>query len=354
MTKAYLNRVATAVPAHDIHQRFTQFAPLFLLQEPERSIFRRMIGKSQIDHRYSVLKPDRDGQKIDGDGFYNYDQFPDTAARMHFYKDHAFRLVQQALGELSPAALKKDITHIIITTCTGFYSPGLDLEIIKHYSLDPKTERTIIGFMGCQAALNGLKLARHIVLSTPTANVLMVNLEICTLHLQQSSNIEELLSFLIFADGCAASIISSKPCGLALESFACTVMPDSSRQITWDIGDSGFDVVLSGQVPATIADTLPAIKPAILGSHAITDIHHWAIHPGGRSILDAVQKGFDLPASALAPSRKILRNFGNMSSATVMFVLKDILETPNSAGVGCAMAFGPGVSLESMLFDKIP
>jgi alpha-pyrone synthase len=350
---AYLNRVATAVPPHDIHQGFSQVAPFLLPQERDRAIFQRMVGKSQIEHRYSFLKSDSTGQRFDTDGFYQLDHFPSTETRMRFYKDHAFTLARQALDALDLVALKDDITHIIITSCTGFYAPGLDLEIIQHYGLSLKTERTIIGFMGCQAALNGLKLAQHIVLSAPKAKVLMVNLELCTLHLQQTDQIQKILSFLIFADGCAASIISSEPHGLGLDSFCCTVLPDSGDQITWNIGDSGFDMVLSGQVPATILDTIPTMQQAILGDRAIADIRHWAIHPGGRSILDAVQKGLALPDTAMVPSRKILRDFGNMSSVTVMFVLKDILEMPESQGLGCAMAFGPGVTLESMMFHKV-
>ncbi len=353
LTKAYLNRIATAVPPHDIHQRFSQFAPSFLSHDRERAIFQRMIDKAHIDHRYSCLKPDNKGQTIDGEGFYQRDHFPSTDVRMRFYKNHAFTLARQAAGELNLVAIKEDITHIIITSCTGFYAPGLDLQIIDHYGLNPGTERTFIGFMGCQAAMNGLKLARHIVLSSPYAKVLMINLELCTLHLQQTDNIQQLLSFLIFADGCAASIISSEAHGLALESFYSTVMPDSGDQITWDIGNSGFDMVLSGQVPATIADTIPTQQQAVLGEYSITDIHHWAIHPGGRSILDAVQRGLALSDNAMIPSRKILRNFGNMSSATIMFVLKEILETDQTEGLGCAIAFGPGVSLESMLFRKV-
>jgi alpha-pyrone synthase len=354
LTTAYLNRIATAVPPHDIHQRFNEFAPLLLSDERERAVFQRMLGKAQIDHRYSFLKPDRNGQEMDGEGFYLRDRFPDTNARMRFYKDHAFILARRALDELPIAVIKDDITHLIVTSCTGFYAPGLDLDIIEHYGLRPETERTLVGFMGCQAAINGLKLARHIVLSAPAAKVLMVNLELCTLHLQHTHNIEQLLSFLIFADGCATSIISSEPRGLALESFHSTVIPRSGDQITWDVGNSGFDMVLSGRVPATIVAIIPEVQQAILGGHAIADVRHWAVHPGGRSILDAVQKSLALPDGAMMPSRKILRDFGNMSSPTVMFVLKEILDASAAEGPGCAMAFGPGVTLESMLFRKMP
>ncbi len=353
MTIAYLNRIATAVPPHDIHDRFNQFAPLLLAHDRERVIFERMISKAHIKHRYSFLRPDSDGQKIDGEGFYKLDDFPDTARRMAFYKDHAFKLVSQALDQLDREVLKTDITHLIVTSCTGFYAPGLDVQIIKHYGLKVEIERTMIGFMGCQAAFNGMKLARHIVLSTPKSKVLMINLELCTLHLQQTNKIEQLLSYLIFADGCAATIISAEAQGLALDSFHCTLMSDSSDQITWHIGNSGFDMVLSGQVPTTISNSLPAHQTTILDNLKSSDIPYWAIHPGGRTILDAVQKGFGLTDQIMEFSRKILSDFGNMSSATVMFVLKDILEAKGPEGQGCAMAFGPGVTLESMLFRKV-
>lgn len=350
MTKTYLNHIATAVPPHDIHQRFTNFAPGFLGKEREGALFKRMINRSQIEHRYSFLKPCQTGNELDGDNFYRHGDFPDTGERMQFYQKHAFLLVKQALDKL---AINDSITHVIVTSCTGFYAPGLDLEIVEHYGLKPETERTIVGFMGCYAAFNGLKLAWHFIRSRAEAKVLLVNLELCTLHLQATHKIEELLSYLIFADGCAASIISAEPNGIELQSFCSTIMPNSGDQITWAIGSSGFDMVLSGEVPATILEAMPLMREKILNNRQVQDIQHWAIHPGGRSVLDAVQKSFSLPDEVLQPSRKVLRDFGNMSSATVMFVLKDILEIETVSGMGCAMAFGPGVTLESMLFQKI-
>ncbi len=310
-----------------------------------------MADRSQIEHRYSFLKPDPVGDALDGNAFYQHGDFPDTGKRMRFYEQHAFTLACAALDKLNLLAFKDEITHVIVTSCTGFYAPGLDLQIVEHYKLAPGTERTIVGFMGCYAAFNGLKLARHIVRSENNAKALLLNLELCTLHLQETDGIEQLLSYLIFADGCAASIVSAEPHGIALESFCSTIMPGSGDQITWAIGDSGFDMVLSGEVPATIADAIPSTRDVILNGHATEDITHWAVHPGGRSILDAVQKSFSLPDAAMQPSRRILREFGNMSSATVMFVLKDILEAATAPGLGCALAFGPGVTLESMLFS---
>ena len=186
--------------------------------------------------------------------------------------------------------------------------------------------------------------------SAPTAKVVVLNLELCTLHLKETDDLQEILSFLIFADGCAASLVSADPVGLKIESFHAAIMPDSNDQITWRIGQDGFDMRLLGEVPRTIGAQIPHILPAILNGTKPDDVLYWAVHPGGRSVLDAVQEHAALPESKLVYSRDVLRRFGNMSSATVMFVLKEIMEHGKTAGSGCAMAFGPGVTVESMMF----
>ena len=211
-------------------------------------------------------------------------------------------------------------------------------------------ERSIIGFMGCYAAINTLKLARHIVRSEPQARVLVLNLELCSLHLKETANLDQILSFLIFGDGCAASIVSAEPVGLALDSFRAVLVPDTRDLITWNIGDFGFDMVLSGQVPAAIQEALRSRGPEILEGAPVSSIDLWAVHPGGRSVLDAVERAFDLKPAALSPSRNILRRFGNMSSASVMFVLETMLKHSGRRLNGCAMSFGPGVIAETMLF----
>jgi len=271
---------------------------------------------------------------------------------MRFYQRHAFTLTCLTLDKLGLADRKQDITHIIVTTCTGFYAPGLDLQIIDHYDLNPAIERTFIGFMGCYAAINALKLARHIVRSEASAQVVILNLELCTLHLKEDGDLEQILSFLIFADGCSASLVSADPPGLELKSFHAAIIPDSGHQITWNIGALGFDMMLSGEVPATIGAGLPGCMNAILNGQRMEDIRHWAIHPGGRSVLDAVEKGASLPEGSLRISRDVLRRFGNMSSATIMFVLHEMMQQGIPAGLGCAMAFGPGLTIESMMFQK--
>jgi alpha-pyrone synthase len=351
VVEAYLNQIVTAVPDHDVHRKFIDYAPSLLGDEKQRGLLRRMASKAQIDHRYSFLRPHPDAKGFDADGFYRPGAFPDTQTRMRFYEQHALGLAKRTLDQLNFAEHKDDITHLILTTCTGFYAPGIDLQVMEHYGLNLSVERTVIGFMGCNAALNALKLARHIVRSEPSSKVAILNLELCTIHLQETDDLEQLLSFLIFADGCSASLVSANPVGIELQSFTSTVMPNSADQITWHIGGLGFDMVLMGRVPSTITNGLPHSLDSILCGQRPEGIEHWAIHPGGRTILDAVQKSIGLPDGMLRQSRDILRRFGNMSSATVMFVLKEMLQPGTAAGRGCAMAFGPGLTAESMLFQ---
>jgi alpha-pyrone synthase len=237
----------------------------------------------------------------------------------------------------------------VVATCTGFVAPGLDRELVARHGLPRSVERSLVGFMGCQAAINALKLAWHIVRSEPRARVLVVCLELCTLHLQDTAVLEQLLCFLLFADGCAAAIVSAEPAGLRVEGFRSVVIPEAGDMITWRIGDDGFDMTLSGMVPVTLAHALPGWEEEMLGGRSASEVDLWAVHPGGRTILDAVQHGLDLRQGALADSRAVLRDHGNMSSATVMFVLARMLAAPRGLR-GCALAFGPGLSAETMRF----
>jgi alpha-pyrone synthase len=245
---------------------------------------------------------------------------------------------------------RRSIRHVIVTCCTGLYAPGLDFAAIEHLGLDPGTERTVIGFMGCYAAINGLKLARHIVRSEPEGSVLMINLELCSLHLQETQDLEKVLSFLPFADGCAASLIRLDDHGFALDSFKAVSIPDTRDLIRWRIGDLGFDMVLSGRIPVELKKSLRE-HATDLAPNGNVDL--WAVHPGGKTILDAVGEGLELAPEKLAPSRSVLRRFGNMSSATVMFVLQDMMREAEPGQRGCAMSFGPGLTAETMNFHVI-
>ncbi len=348
MTQAWINRIATAVPPHDIHQEFVAFGRDTLTSWHKRALFDRMASLADIEHRYAIFEPGpkpRDTM-LDVTGFYRRGAFPSTAARMQLYEPHALDLSMQAVRRLQADG----VTHLIVASCTGFSAPGLDFQIMRAAGLPDSTQRTIVGFMGCFAAVNALKLADQIVRADPAARVLTVNLELSSLHLQEDfQDVPKMLSFLLFADGAAAALVTADPHGIALDRFRATVIPRSQDLITWHIGNTGFEMTLSGQVPGRIRRWLPDQGVALLPPDP-PDLY--AVHAGGRSILDAVQQGFGLAPDALRHSREILRNYGNMSSATLMFVLHRILTDADAVGTGLAMAFGPGLSVETFAFHR--
>ncbi len=353
MTTAFINRIATAVPPHDVHQAFIDFATGMLPEGTTRNLFKRMARLSAIEHRYSFVQPvaSEDGVWKDAEKVYEPGNFPVTARRMKFFESFAPQLARKALDNLELSdEERRSVTHVIVTSCTGLYAPGLDFEVVNHLGLNPSVERTMIGFMGCYAGINALKSAHHIVRSEPEARVLVLNLELCSLHFQETQELEQVLSFLVFADGCAASLVTAQPRGLAIGSFLAVNIPQTSHLITWRIGELGFDMHLSGQVPGEIGGALKQLGGQVTRGRDPLDIDLWAVHPGGRSILDAVEKGLSLPADALNHSRSVLAQFGNMSSATVMFVLREIIRSAQSGQQGCAMSFGPGLTAETMLF----
>jgi predicted naringenin-chalcone synthase len=353
MTTAHINRIATAVPPHDVHRAFIAFAETLLPEGTERSLFRRMARMSAIEHRYSFLQPiaAEDGKWNDAVGLYVPGNFPPTARRMEAFERFAPQLARCALNKLALRdEERRGITHVIVTSCTGLYAPGLDFDVVDHLGLNRSVERTMIGFMGCYAAINALKSAHHFVRSEPQAKVLILNLELCTLHMQETGNLEQILSFLLFADGCAACLVSAEPQGLAIDSFLALQIPETSQLITWRIRELGFDMHLSGHVPGELRRALVEMGVQITRGQEPASIDLWAVHPGGRTVLDAAEKGLGLCADALADSRDILARYGNMSSATVMFVFEQLMRRARAGQQGCAMSFGPGITAETMLF----
>jgi len=346
LTTAYINRIASCVPAHDVHEVFLAFARRLLGKNgnPDER-FERMAKMANIAHRYSCIDP--------SSGFYALGRFPSTAERMHAFAIHGPELAAATVDRLDLGSERDRITHIVITCCTGFSAPGIDFELIERCGLPTSVERVIIGFMGCHAAINALKLARHIVRSEPTSRVLALNLELCTLHLRETANLEEILSFLLFADDCAACLVTAEPQGLAIDSFRAELMPDTKELITWFIRDCGFEMMLSPRVPGVIRRALKAKANNILSGLPPSSIDLWAVHPGGTSVIDAVQRAFDIKPEAVLASRDVLHRFGNMSSATVMFVLEDMLRSSLAGAAGCAMSFGPGMVAETMMFRTL-
>ncbi len=353
MTEAWINRIGTAVPMHDMHTEFVTFGRTLLPDERSRALFDRMAGLADIAHRYAIFAPGPmpRTEALDAEGFYRRGAFPSTAQRMARFHAPALDLAQTAVDrlDLGPGERAR-ITHLIVASCTGFAAPGLDFRLMRAAGLPESVERTMIGFMGCFAAVNALRLARHIVRSEPDSRVLVVNVELCSLHLQERWELTRMLSFLLFGDGASAALVTADAEGLALGAFRTEVAPKSDGLITWDIGESGFEMHLSGQVPNQIRGFVRINGAALLRRLGVPEPAHWAVHAGGRTVLDAVQEGFDLAPDALRHSRAVLRDFGNMSSATLMFVLDSILAGRRSPGPGIGMAFGPGLTVESFAF----
>lgn len=362
---AHINAVGTAVPPYSVHDAFIGFARQNIDDTRRRILFDRMASRSDIERRFSFLEPDTlpDGRFTDRQGFYNPDDWPSTRQRMERYEAWAPSLAVQAVGALNPDIAGEGITHLVVASCTGFVAPGIDQLIVQTTGIAPSVERTVVGFMGCYAAVSALRVAHHIVRSEPAARVLVVNVELCTLHLHRTPDLERLLAMLLFGDGASAALVTADATGIALHDFRAATIPGAADAITWRIGDEGFDMHLGGQVPALIAQALTAERErndadGLLRGRAPSDYGLWAVHAGGRTILDAVERAFDLSSTALEPSRRILHDYGNMSSATLMFVLASMMATraaseQGSSSDGIALAFGPGLAAESFRFSLL-
>ena len=347
----YLNAIGTAVPSHDIHAAFIGWACDRVVEPRARAVFDRMAKRSGIGHRWSVLPRGADGGSPVAPGGFYAAGLPGTTERMRVYAAAAPTLAIEAIDALREQVALDGITHLVVASCTGFVAPGIDQIVAARLGLAPSVERLLVGFMGCYAAITALRSARHIVRSEPAARVLVVAVELSTLHLQDTPELEPLLAMLQFGDGAAAALVSGEPGGFALGQPFATTLPDSHELIRWGITDSGFAMHLSGEVPGRIAAALaePAFAAAATGGHDVAAIDGWAVHAGGRSILDAVQGALHLDPHRLDASRAVLADYGNMSSATLMFVLSRLLAGPR-IDRGVALAFGPGLAAEGFGF----
>lgn len=348
----FINAIATAVPEHDVHGAFIDWAEAQVADPRERALFRRMAGRAGIGHRWSVLPPSAvSGSTAVVGGFYE-GKSPPTSERMKIYAEAAPKLALQAIRELGPQAVD-GVTHLVVASCTGFVAPGIDQIIAAELGLDDGVERTLVGFMGCYAAVSALRTAYHIVRSEPAARVLTVTVELSTLHLQNDTELEPLLAQLQFGDGAAAAIVSGEARGFAMRAPFAVSLSDTSELIRWTIGDTGFAMHLSGEVPGRIAAALgdERLRARILGGADGKPADAWAVHAGGRSILDAVERAMELSPQALAASRDVLARFGNMSSSTLMFVIAELLGQPERRRA-VALAFGPGLAAEGFHLER--
>ena len=285
------------------------------------------------------------------------DAGPSTAQRMQFYAKQAGPLASEAsLQALRRSGLQpRDLTHLITVSCTGFAAPGFDISLIQTLGLNPTIERTHVGFMGCHGALNGLRVARSFAGSEPEARVLLCATELCGPHYHYGWDPQKVIANALFADG-AAAIVGASPINapaaawLAKGSASCLI-PNSTSAMTWKIGDHGFEMTLSKQVPTLIAKHLRPWLETWLVKFDLTleQIPSWAIHPGGPRILSAVEETLSLSREVMAPSRAVLAECGNMSSPTLLFIL-DRLRNQQAPRPCVALGFGPGLNAEAALF----
>jgi alpha-pyrone synthase len=251
-----------------------------------------------------------------------------------------------------------DLTHIITVSCTGMYAPGLDIEIISTLGLNTTIQRTAINFMGCYGAFNGLKMADTICRANPEAKVLLVCVELCTLHFQKRSEDDFLLSNALFADGAAAVLVESNSAkngqkSLALKSFFCDLYFEGKQDMAWNVADFGFEMTLTSYIPKLVKTGIKSLIDRLLSTAEMQfqDISLYAMHPGGKAILEAIESSLEMKKEDNRYAYEVLRDYGNMSSCTVLFVLDKILKDAESQ-IGSnvlSCAFGPGLTLESMV-----
>ena len=310
---------------------------------------------SSIDSRYSVLSDYLDPK--DRSFFPNQtglEPFPGTRDRMELYQKFAPGLAQQAIEKVVSETERASITHFIAISCTGMYAPGWEIEVIQNMGFRTQVQRTAIQFMGCYAAFNGLKVADAIVRSNPDARVLMVCLELCTIHFQKDLSIDNLLANSLFADGAAAALITALPGeerALKVTDFFADLALQGKEEMAWFIRDTGFEMRLTSLVPKLLAGEVQPLIQRLLNALNFQDSAPdlYALHPGGKKILEALELSLDIAREKNSAAYEVLRNFGNMSSATILFVLKSILESeqlPASSSI-LSMALGPGLTIES-------
>ena len=335
-----ITAISTAVPDLDFDSDYHAWVARQMEGQREAKLYTRMAERSGIEHRWSVLEPE-DARLEEGGGLYS-DGPVSTAQRMKLYAKHAPDLAMRAIQGLSNV---QNATHLVVASCTGFVAPGIDQILAERLGLASDIERTFIGFMGCYAAVTALRTARHIVRSEPKARVLVVTVELSSLHHRDDTRLEAVLARAQFGDGAAAALIEASGEGLAIGEGLSAALPDSEDCITWTIEDDGFAMHLSGEVPNRIAAALSdsGLQERIGGAEQT-----FAVHAGGRSILDAVIRGLSLRADALDHSRHVLKHYGNMSSATLMFVLERLMA--DRPAHGTALAFGPGLAMEGFRF----
>jgi len=365
--QSYINAIGTAVPEHKILQGYAAewMCNALNIKGKEQKLIHTLYDATGIESRYSVLE-DFLAEKENFGFFPNTDDlepFPGVKKRMELYKKFSLPLAIKAITNCLEKTTTKpsEITHIILASCTGMYAPGLEIDIIEELGLNNNTERTCIQFMGCYAAFNALKSADYICRADENAVVAVVCIELCSIHFQKTPGRDTIVSNALFGDGAAAVLVTGKAksgINLKLASFKCMLASEGKNDMAWQIGDSGFEMKLSSYVPDIIKSGIKNLTEQLLQNLGLglKQIDYFAIHPGGRRILEVCEEELGMTKEDNCHAYKILRDYGNMSSPTVLFVINSILQKLSSADKGkkiLSFAFGPGLTMESMLLEVV-
>jgi len=280
--------------------------------------------------------------------------FPGTAARMQVFEEKGPELAEQAVRSalLQAEVEANSLTHLILISCTGMVAPGLELDLMRRLGIPSSVERYCIHFMGCYAAFTGLRLADQLVKANPKARVLVVSVELCTLHFQKEYTEDNLLANSLFGDGAAAAVVMQSERGLQIKNYFSEVLWEGEKDMAWKIGDFGFEMRLSQYIPSLLNQGIRRLRDLFEAKFNFSKVRHVAIHPGGKQILIQVQEAFGLSPEVNRHALEVLRTCGNMSSASILFVLERMLKDPSIQGDILALGFGPGLTLETTHYEK--
>ena len=349
-----LSNPGTPIPQAEI-SRFMQVAHQLDTQERRKLDF--LYRKSGIDSRHSVLD---DFQKEEVSDFTFFPKnkelnpFPGTAARMQVFEEKGPELAEQAVRSalLQAEVEANSLTHLILISCTGMVAPGLELDLMRRLDIPSSVERYCIHFMGCYAAFTGLRLADQLVKANPKARVLVVSVELCTLHFQKEYTEDNLLANSLFGDGAAAALVMQSEKGLQIKNYFSEVLWEGEKDMAWKIGDFGFEMRLSQYIPSLLNQGIRRLRDLFEAKFNFSKVRHVAIHPGGKQILIQVQEAFGLSPEVNRHALEVLRTCGNMSSASILFVLERMLQDSSIQGDILALGFGPGLTLETTHYEK--
>ncbi|MCW3077976.1 MAG: hypothetical protein JWO32_2585 [Bacteroidetes bacterium] len=362
----YILDISTAVPEFTIEKEDLERFYSDVADTNDNGYFLKKLGflnrKTMINRRHSCI-PDYNGKNYELYTNGNYE--PSVNHRLKLYKEKILPLASKAIDKLfNQTGLRpEDVTHLITVSCTGHFAPGMEFVIAEHYGIS-HVEKTAVNFLGCYAALKALKQAQYIASANPDACVLIVCAELCSLHFFPSFADEEILANLLFSDGAAATIVCGEKSKhlhnkivFNIDEIGSAIIPGTKKLMTWDITTSAFRMFLSKQIVSSIRENIQPVLQKFLKNKS-DEINHWAVHPGGVKIVEAVQQAMGLNRASLNYSYDVLKDYGNMSSPTILFILQKVFNEIkgdpsqlNKKIFSCA--FGPGINVEMITMTSI-